>query len=340
MYKTINDNQNIITFGIPLTLILSSILLAKSPIFQLYPDEISIGITFDLILTVPIVYYLLICKKNISKITTVPFFIAGIVVASFILPKDYQFYLSEIKYWVLPIVETTVFIIIVFKVRKTIQLFKKQKTFTPDFYSALKIATSEVLPKKISPALATEVAVIYYGFFNWKQRVLNDNEFSYHIKSGTITLLSVFIFMIILEMSVIHVLLQKWSNTAAWILSILSFYAILQVFGFLRSMGKRPVTIEDDRLILRYGLLSESIIFLDKIDSIEVSRKPIDPNKLEQKLSPLKDFESHNIILHLKTENSISGLYGIQQTYKSIAFHIDHKEKFVKKLKNVLKQRG
>jgi hypothetical protein len=287
------------------------------------------GITFDLVFVIPTIYFLLIRKSKIPQITTAPIFIAGIVIASFILPNDYQFYLSGVKTWVLPIVETSVFFIIVYKVRQLNKAFKKDITRTLDLYSSLKSAAAEVLPKKISTAFATEIAVIYYGFFSWKKRKLNTHEFSYHKNSGTIGLLIVVIFMILLEMSVVHHLLHKWSIIAAWILSILSFYTSIQIFGFLKSLSKRPISIEDGALKLRYGLFSESTILISNIENVEISSKSNDTAK---NLSPLGELEGHNIIISLKNEETLIGLYGLKSSYKTIAFHIDEKEQFVREL--------
>ena len=89
---------NSVAFGIPLMLILSVIVLAKSSVFQLHPKELSMGITFDLVFVIPTIYFLLIRKSKIPQITTAPIFIAGIVIASFIIPNDYQFYLSGVKH--------------------------------------------------------------------------------------------------------------------------------------------------------------------------------------------------------------------------------------------------
>jgi len=337
MQITINWNQNIVTFGLPLVLILFMVLLTQTTIFQLHPEVLSIGITFDLILTVPLVYFLLIRKKKIPKITIVPLFVAGIVIASIIIPMDNQFYLTQIKYWVLPLVETTALLLIFFKVRKTVKLYKKQKTVTLDFYTALKNATLQVLPARIAPAFTTEIAVFYYGFFNWKKRVLKNNEFSYHRKSGTIALLSVFIFLILFETSIVHILLQRWSYTVAWILTTLSSYTALQVFGIIRSMSKRPIIIENRVLKLRYGLFSESTIPLKNIESVEISGRAIELDDSTRKLSPLREIENHNVILILKEENTIDGLYGLKKRYKTVAFHIDEKERFEEELKIALK---
>lgn len=336
MNTLINRNKSLITFGIPLALIVSMILLAKSSIFLLHPKELSIGITFDLIVFIPVIYFLLIRKKEIPKITIVPFFIMGIVVASFIIPKDFQFYLTQIKNWVLPSVEIFVFVLVIYKVRQLKTQFRNNRTHSLDFYSALKNAVAEVLPKKISNAFATEIAVIYYGFFSWKKRKLNSNEFSYHKSSGTIALLFVFIFLILVETSISHILLEKWSSAVAWSLSILSIYTGLQVFGITRSMSKRPIAIENEELKLRYGLFSESTIKISNIESIVLSSKSIEFDNITKKLSPLRDFESHNVVVNLKNEVVLLGLYGFKSTYKTLAFYVDDKDRFEKELKKAM----
>tara|TARA_B100000795_G_C22724192_1_gene408730 strand:- start:62 stop:1078 length:1017 start_codon:yes stop_codon:yes gene_type:complete len=334
----IYKHRNLITFGIPLFLILSVIILASSSVFQLHPKALSIGIIFDLVLVIPAIYFLLIRKRKIPKITTIPFFIAGIVIASIIIPKDFQFYLTQVKNWVLPIVETTVFFLIIYKVRQLNKIFKKERSQDRDFYSALKSATAQLLPKKLSVAFSTEIAVIYYGFFNWKNRKLSKNEFSYHKSSGTIALLLVFIFLILVETSVVHLLLQKWSILAAWILSILSIYTCIQVFGIMRSMSKRPISIDNGELKLRYGLFSESTISISNIEEIELSTKSIELDDTTKKLSPLGDFESHNVVIKLKEEEVLFGLYGLISKYNNIALYVDEKEYFKNEINNALQQ--
>jgi hypothetical protein len=335
MNTLILKNRNLLTFGLPLLLILSIVVIAQSPLFQLHPEELSVAIIFDLILFIPAIYFLLIRKREIPKITTIPFFIAGIVIASLILPKDFQFYLTQVKIWVLPVVETAIFLMVIFKLHQLRKEFKKEALLSSDFYSALKIAAARILPKRLSGAFAAEIAVIYYGFYNWKRKKLKPNEFSYHRSSGTISLLSVFIFLIFIETSVVHILLQKWSTVAALILSILSIYTCLQIFGIMRSMSKRPISIEEDALMLRYGLFSESTIQISSIKDLELSARSIEADNTIKKLSPLRDFDSHNVIIHLENEEVLFGLYGMKSTYQTIALHVDDKEQFAKEIKKV-----
>ena len=125
MNKTFNLEKNLIIFGIPLIIIGMIVFISKSMIFNANPSILSIGITFDLLLTVPFVYFLLIRKTKIPKTTVVPFLIVGIIICSFILPAENQYYLNLFKSWVLPIVELSILSFVIFNVRKGIIRYKQ-----------------------------------------------------------------------------------------------------------------------------------------------------------------------------------------------------------------------
>lgn len=339
MKIALSKNANSITFGLPFLLILALVALVKSPWFQLYPKELSIGITLDLVLTIPIIYFLLIRKKEIPKITVISSFILGLVIASFLIPEEQQFALNQVKTFVLPFVEIGVMIFVISTARKTIKEYKTQKGKTLDFYTAIINACKEIIPLKIAPFLATEIAVIYYSFFDWKTAKLAQNEYSYAKKSGIIAILYTFIFIIFIETFAIHLLVERWNVTFAWVLSILSVYSSFQIFALSRSMSKRPVIMdfEAGELVLRYGIFGESIIKLEDISAIELNSKLLDDkDKTLVTLSPLGALSSHNIILHLKNENTLHGFYGIQKQFKSIALYIDEKDKFCQEIEGFL----
>ncbi|TSE10117.1 hypothetical protein [Aquimarina algiphila] len=321
-------SNSLIVFGIPLLLILSMVLIAKSKIFEVNPGTLSFAITIDLLFTIPILYFLLIKKKNIPKTTIIPFFVIGMLITSYIIPKEHQSLLNWAKNWIFPFVELGVFMYLFYKVRKTIKRYNANAKLKPDFLSALKETSHEILPKKIASLLTMELAVVYYGFIDWKKKRLAQHEFSYHKKSGTISLLIALIVIITIETYVLHVLLLKWSPIAAWIATILSMYSGIQLFGFLKSLMKRPIAIEEDKLHLRYGILSETIIDIANIDAIEITSKDMVFDTKTRKLSPFGELEAHNMVIRLKKENTLTGLYGIQKTFTTIAFFIDNKEEF------------
>jgi len=315
------------------------VFIAKTSLFQMNPNNLAIGITFDLLLTAPFIYFLLIRKTSIPKTTVVPFLILGVIICSIILPQENQHYLSLFKTWILPLVELSVLSYVIYNIRKGIKSYKQKKDLSFDFFTTLKNTCYEILPKNVVIPVVTEIAVFYYGFIYWKKRELKENEFSYHKDSGTITLLIAIIFIVAIETVVFHILLAKWSNLAAWILTFLSIYSGIQLFGFLKSMFKRPISIENGKLFLRYGIMNEAIIDLKDIDSIEISSKDIELNKETRKLSFLGELESHNIIIRLKEENTLIGLYGMKRKFKNLAFYVDDKIEFKKRINNALQQR-
>ena len=335
MNKSVQINRNLINFGIPIVLLATVILLIKSS-FLKGNDALSLAITVDLLLTVPLVYFLLIRKSQIPKTTVIPVMVIGLLIGSYFLPKESQNYLDLFKSWVLPVIELTILTYVIIKVRKAIKAYKNLKSASPDFYDTLKNVCTEILPKKLVIPFATEVAVFYYGFIIWKKRRLNSNEFTYHKKSGTPSLLGGFIMVIGIETVGLHFFVARWSPILAWILTGLSIYTAIQVFGFAKSLTQRPNAIEGNKLILRYGIMNESQILLPDIENVELSTRELEKDKRTKTLSPFGNFESHNVIINLKKENTLFGLYGIKKKFKTIALHIDEPNEFKERIENGL----
>ena len=117
---SLTPRNYLMIYGIPAAVIVASVCLALSPLLQQNPALIT-GITYDLALTSPLLYLLLIWNKNIPKITVVPFFILGLVLATFLLPENTH--LNLLTTWVLPLIELTVISTIgykIFQLRKDI----------------------------------------------------------------------------------------------------------------------------------------------------------------------------------------------------------------------------
>ncbi len=225
--------------------------------------------------------------------------------------------------WILPIIELCIISFAVYNVRRAILGYKKKKRYSFDFFTTLKRTCYEILPKFLVIPVVTEIAVFYYGFIYWKKRELKKNEFSYHKDTGTISLLIGIIIVIAIETVAFHFFLLRWSSTAAWILTFVSIYSGVQIFGFLKSIPKRPISIYNGKLFLRYGIMSEATIDLKDIDSIDLLLGDIEFDKETRMLSFLGELESHNVVMHLKEENTLTGLYGIKRKFKNLVFHVD-----------------
>ncbi|MDT0559313.1 hypothetical protein RM697_11670 [Ichthyenterobacterium sp. W332] len=330
MYKTVIKKQDILALSLPALIVLSSYALVISNVFNSNPNILSIGITLDLLLTLPFVYFLTIRKTKIPKTSLVPVLIFGIVIANFIIPKEHQNLLSAFKTWALPVIELAVFSFVIYKVSEAIKRYKQEKNTTNDFYTVLKNTCHTIFPKIPAKLVATEIAVFYYGLILWKKKTLKVNEYSYHKDSGTIGLLIAFIFLIAIETVAIHLLLAQWSTLTAWLLTGLSIYTAFQILGFLKSMSQRPIIINDNNLYLCYGIMAETTININTIESIELSSKSYDEDVNFKKLSILGGLESHNVIIKLKNTETLNGLYGGTRCYTRIGLYVDDKAAFVK----------
>jgi hypothetical protein len=307
----------------------------KSSLFtgQNYLD---LGITVDLVLIIPFVYFLLIRKSKIPKTTVVPILIIGIVIGSVFLPEENQTYLTFFKNWILPLVELSVITFIIVRVRGVVKKYKTLKQERVDFFSAVKNACHEILPDKLVAPFATEVAVFYYGFFSWKKIDTNKNEFTYHKESGTLGLMGGVILIILIETVGLHFLLSKWSELLGWVFTILSLYTLIQVFGIAKSLTKRPIVINASSVFLKYGIANEVNLLFEDIESIELSKKEVEKDPLTKRLSLLGELEEHNVIIKLKLENELIGIYGFRKKFKTLLLHIDEPLEFKNQMEKMI----
>ena len=335
MMKTfIDSRENLITFGIPILMLLVLSYLAASNLSLPNSQQFYFGVTFDFLITVPLVYFLLIRKTKISKSTVYLFIFGGLILASYSIPIERQIYLSLAKKWLVPVLESVILIIVLIKLTKGIIIFKNSGSY--DFFNVIKNSCEEILPKKISYAFATEVAVFYYGFINWKNTKPKLKEFSYHKGSGIISTLIAVLFIISIETFVVHILISKWNETVAWILSVLGIYTAVQIFGFMKSISRRYISIENGILHLRYGILCETSVELKNIRSIELSSADIPKDSTIRKFSAFSNLESHNVIIRLEEEQIMIRPYGFKVKFKELALYIDNKEDFKLEIKNAL----
>lgn len=328
MNKALSTYRNWMIFAVPVLsfLLLITLINATS---QQATNGLNLAFSLDLVLTVPLIYFLLIRKSSIPNTTVVPMMIIGLMIGYNFLPKDGQVYLDMFKTFVLPVIEIGVVGYALWSVCKAILQFKRDRGVAPDFYSALKATCHQLYPSRIAGFLVMEIAVVYYTFVPWKKYVPKHNEYTYHKKSGSSAIVGAFMFLVLIETVVVHILLEKWSVVVAWILTLSSIYLILQMTAMFKSVSRRPIKIEDGILKLRYGIMAETEIVMTDIIEVEKSRKSIEKIDHAIKLSPLGDMESHNVILKLNKPHTLDGVYGIKKEYETIALFVDDVDGFV-----------
>lgn len=333
MMPSKTNRQQVLNYGLPLFVILSSIVIAMSPLLKQYP-ELAIGITYDLTLIAPLLFLLLIRKSGFSKFRAVPFFIGGTIIASYLLPESGQRHLMFIKTFVLPAVEVAVFLFLIRKVFLGIKTIKTKLKESPDFLIVSKDSAAELFGKsKLATFLASEISMFYYAFFAWKPKKRQPNEFTNFKENATIAIAGSLLMIVFIETYAFHILLMNWSIIAAWVLTGTSIYTAIMIFGHMKALLKRPSILTDKHLILKNGLVADCKISLDEIESIEAYTKEMTSEEFKiGNLGFTKDSTNHNIAIHFKRQQTIEKLYGFSDKCDVLLIHMDNKSIFIEKV--------
>lgn len=317
-------------YVLPLLIVLISIILGLSPLLKQQP-ELATAITYDLVLTAPVLFFMLSFKSKVAKLKTLPFFIGGIVIATFLLPESGQEHLGYIKTYFLPFIEIIVLAFLSFKIYKGVQVYKAHSNQTADFLTISKRSATALFGKsRYASVFASEISMLYYAFFSWKPKKLKKNEFTKYKENASIALAGAFLMVICIETYAFHVLLMKWSAIAAWTLTLLSIYSAFSIVAHMKALLKRPSFLTHQKLILRNGLLADIVIPLTEIDKIEVFSKELHSKNLKiGNLGFNKESSNHNIAIHFTTPQTIEKMYGFIEECDILLVHIDEKNRFV-----------
>jgi len=320
---------------VPGFLIVVVFLIAQSSLPSAGHPYVSTAMTLDLVLTIPLIYWLIIRRTNIPSLSTIPVFVLGVILAGLLVPASDQQFLSVIRTWVLPVVEMSIIVLILRKIVHLRREVHSGDRFHGDAFNKLTQAAAEVVPGAVAYAMATELALFYYGFGAWKKPELTSQDFTCHRKSGTVAILSILLMMIAVEASAVHFLLIQWSAIATWILTGLSIYTGLQIIGMTRSLTRRYISVESNQITLRYGIMAEVCIPIDQILSFEPSTRSLDSEPESVLLSPLAGIEKHNFVISLKVGAQMRGLYGVKKRFSTIGFYVDDVVHLNKTLKSI-----
>lgn len=142
----------------------------------MHPEQLSIAVILDMLVTAPLAYLFLIRNSGISKTTVLRVITVGILLAGIALNNSSNGLLHIIKIWVSPVIECVVIYIIVRKFyyanRREYEANGREGSKTKyrvDFLTHCRAVMKEVIgSEKAGNILSSEVAVFYYAFFGKK----------------------------------------------------------------------------------------------------------------------------------------------------------------------------
>ncbi len=236
---------------------------------------VALAASMDLILTVPIVWYLLMVRPGLrSKASMVFIGLLGLWRASFLFPD-----VVPGKLLIGAGIEFMIVVSLVVSLRGARQLTAFRDADPIDrfrqalqrlLYPETRCANSAPVGISVK-AVASELSVGYYAF-GWKARPHvppGNRAFSLHQRGGSNLLIGCLCVVSLMEMVLVHLAVHRRSPGVAWILTAVSLWGALWMLALSRSFRLRPTLVHRDGMVVRFGLLCRLIIPAEKILCIE-----------------------------------------------------------------------
>ncbi|MGD1889555.1 MAG: hypothetical protein ACFB15_02970 [Cyclobacteriaceae bacterium] len=299
-------------FTFAFSIILCAFFLVQSPAFLTDAHWLSLGITVDIAVGIPLLYYLLVVRRQAANwITTLVVFLIAVGVAHAILPEDQQYFLSFAERSLI-ITESIIVLYGLSRIRKILAAYRAAAQSSPDVVQNLKYSLEEVLGSQRSTQLVVnEVATFYYGIFFWRLRPEvkeGQTTFTYHRESAYPAMIGALLMVTVAETIGLHLLLSRWSEALALGLTILSIYSFLFLWADLMAVLKRPIILDQGKFYLRIGLRWQATISVDMIESVEPVPDTYTKSKSVLNVALLA---SPNAKIIFRQPVTVQGMYGI-----------------------------
>jgi len=217
---------------------------------------VAVGLTIDLVVLVPLLFYwLIVRRRGWSIVTVVPAFVVSAIAASQILPLEHQQPLRLLELLAVP-AEIGLLGWIALRAARAIRSARRDDSIDP--LDRLRSAAFELARHgRVADVLASEIAVFYYAFAPSRARAhVPDGmvAFTHHRRSGHGGIVLAFLILLFVEGVALHVLLSTWSTLAAWLFTAGTIYGALWLIADYRATVLRPILVGDDGVSIRAGL--------------------------------------------------------------------------------------
>lgn len=304
-----------------------SAVIVRSHAFRANPAIVSWGVTFDLTITLPAIYWLLIVRSGRARpLTIAPVFVLCAALAAMLLPREQQSFLHQLRLVAVPLDVIS----IVLLVRKIAEI-RRTASASADGESRIQHAARALFgDNALGAAVGSELSIVYYALFCWRKQPQAEDDcqpVSVHLQSGWGSVVACIIVLIACESLGMHLMLQMWSAKAAWIVTALDFYGMLWLIGDYHALRLRPTLIRPESIEVRHGLRWSATIDRSNIASIERVHAEAQWKRRGTLRLALLDEPQFLVRLHMPVV--AKGLAGLKKSVDSIAFRPDDQASFL-----------
>lgn len=247
--------------------------IVRSRAFAMNPDVAAWGVTFDLSISIPLLYWLFVVRSGKARpLTVAPVFLLGTTIAAFILPRAQQEFLHQLG----RVFGAAAEVLLITTLARRILAARKEGVTSTDPYARIHFAARTLAGEgRVADFIASEVAMLFYAFTGWWKRpeATPGRAITFHERNGWGTILACIFVLLAAEGLGMHLLLNIWSAKAAWTWTALDLWAAMWLLGDYHALRLRRSFIDDDALHLRFGLRWSATVSRDNIASIEPVRE-------------------------------------------------------------------
>jgi hypothetical protein len=281
------------------------------------PIQVRWGLSFDVAVTVPLLYFLLVVRGRVQPVVTlIPVCLVALLRATYVAPG-----LAWTRLAIGSAAEIAVFTFVVIRVRRGWTAGTDESDILEKFRKA---ALDVVRVPALAEAVASEMALVWYAFCSWRAKPECPKDamhFSVHGRSSAGMLLAAIAGLSVIEGAITHALLMRWSVMAAWAVTLLGAYGTICLIALSRSFRLRPAWLTDDELVLRNGLLWMLRIPLDRLESVATAG-----DEADLRMPPATD---PNLWLRFSEPLIARKMYGIRRRVRSVAISVDERDELL-----------
>jgi len=332
-------------FGLILSLVISSnILIYRLEWEAPLPTGVVLGSLFDFLITIPLLVYFFIIRKRLSLKYLLPVMIAGYGAAVLIIPQGYLSGYSFVKYILFAgegaffLMELYVVYKLMVKIPAIIKSFRANVTETLTFQNRMEQAWGQHMESsRMRDIFFSEMTMYYYSLFSWRKKPLsreNDEQnYTYHKKTGAIALYVMMIHALVLESIGFHFLLHSWNATVAIIALVINVYTLFFFLAEIQAIRLCPIMITDRYLHLQVGIMKQLTVPLEEIKSFHYYQGPEKLTKDEARHvfdATLPDFMKEKPTFELEFYHPVEAkfMYGFKKKVIKAHLRLDEPQQF------------
>jgi hypothetical protein len=298
------------------------------------------AITFDLLVFVPFVWWLIMVRGGQASLRTlVPVIVLSIAGARLVLPREQQSMLPWMR-WLIAPAEVAVVGWVGWQIRQLIRRRRSARTSArtsqPGGHDLLADLSTVLAPAfgtgVVARTITTEIALLYYSLASWGRKPHIPEDARPVALERNDGLLIGIVMAIAVETVALHLFItSRWGPVGAWVLTATSVYSLLWLVGDFRARTLRPPYVTADVLVIRNGMRADAVVPRAVLSTVERVTWRTLPTKAPDYVDLARPGEP-NVVVHFREPVTVALLFGRRRRVSRIGIRAERPDEAMRAL--------